>query len=268
MDHFQVLKRAWNAVCNYRALWIFGLVLALTTASFGNAVLYRYREKVDIPDSFIDIYLPGGDMIRIPGMIRFQGNDDGGRIFFNYGAAAEKRPYHAGDIVLNFYPPSELSVGVVSRDQQGRLHFNMVAVRPEVTRSVVTIAVVLGVLAVIVLALSRVGRYVAEAALVRMVNDYDQAGERYGFVRGLRLGWSRSAWRIFVINWLVNLPAAAGLALLFLLVTAPLLLWTRGSTIASVFGTLSSLGLLLAAVVLVVVASSALSLLKSFGWRA
>ncbi len=268
MDHIQVLKRAWAAVWDYRALWIFGLVLALTTASFGNAVLYRYRDRVDIPDSFIDIHLSGGDVIRIPGMIRFQGNNDGGRILFNYGAAANKRPYHAGDIVVNFYPPSEFSVGVVSRDQHGRLHFNMAAIRPDVTRSVVTIATVIAALAAIALVLSRVARYVAEAALVRMVNDYDQTGKRYGIRQGLSLGWSRSAWQIFLINWLVNLPAAAGFTLLFIMVTAPLLIWNRGSTIVGMLGTFSSLSLLLVAVALLVVASSALSLLKTFFWRA
>jgi len=144
----------------------------------------------------------------------------------------------------------------------------MVAMRPEVTRSVITIAVVIGALAAIALVLGRVARYVAEAALVRMVDDYRQTGQRYGILQGFRLGWSRSAWRIFLISWLVNLPAAAGSALLFVLVSAPLLLWNRDSTIAHLVGTLSSLGLLLTAVAMVVIASSALSLLKSFFWRA
>ncbi len=268
MDHIRVLKRAWSTVWSYRALWVFGLVLALTTASFGNAVLYRYREKVEVPDSFVDVHLSSGDVIRIPGMIHFQGNDDGSRILFNYGAAANKRPYRAGDIVVNFYPPSELSVGVVSRDQYGRLHFNMVAMRPEVTRLVVTIAAVTGALAAVALVLGRVARYVAEVALVRMVDDYSRTGRRYGIRQGLRLGWSRSAWRIFLISWLVNLPVAVGSVALLVLVSAPLLLWNRGSTMAGIVGTFSSLGLLLAAVVFVAIASSVLSLLKSFFWRA
>ena len=201
-------------------------------------------------------------------MIRFQGNNDVGRILFNYGATADKRPYHAGDIVVNFYPPDKLSLGVISRDQQGRLHVNRVAIRPEVTRSVVTAATVIAVLAAIALVFGRVARYVVEAALVCMVNDYSQTGKRYGIRQGLSLGWSRSAWRLFVIHWLVNLPAAAGFALLFVLAATPLLLWNRGASIAGILGTFSGLSLLLTAGALAVVASSVLSLLKSFFWRA
>ena len=31
MDHIKVLKRAWEIIWRYRALWIFGIILALTT---------------------------------------------------------------------------------------------------------------------------------------------------------------------------------------------------------------------------------------------
>jgi hypothetical protein len=33
MNHINILKRAFNITVNYRALWIFGMVLALTTGS-------------------------------------------------------------------------------------------------------------------------------------------------------------------------------------------------------------------------------------------
>jgi len=35
MDHIKVLKRAWHIVWNYRMLWVFGIIIALTTASGG-----------------------------------------------------------------------------------------------------------------------------------------------------------------------------------------------------------------------------------------
>ena len=34
MSHKNVLKRAWEILWQYKALWVFGLVLALTTASY------------------------------------------------------------------------------------------------------------------------------------------------------------------------------------------------------------------------------------------
>jgi len=38
MKHFQILQRSWRTLWSYRTLWIFGIILALTTASpnFGN----------------------------------------------------------------------------------------------------------------------------------------------------------------------------------------------------------------------------------------
>jgi hypothetical protein len=33
MNHINILKRAFNITVNYRALWIFGMLLALTTGS-------------------------------------------------------------------------------------------------------------------------------------------------------------------------------------------------------------------------------------------
>jgi hypothetical protein len=33
MDHFKILKRAYGITWNYRVLWVFGILLALTTAS-------------------------------------------------------------------------------------------------------------------------------------------------------------------------------------------------------------------------------------------
>ena len=33
MDHVKILKRAWVILWQYRVLWIFGIILALTTSS-------------------------------------------------------------------------------------------------------------------------------------------------------------------------------------------------------------------------------------------
>ena len=35
MDHFKILRRAFQLTWSYRALWMFGILLALTTASSG-----------------------------------------------------------------------------------------------------------------------------------------------------------------------------------------------------------------------------------------
>ena len=40
MDFSRILKRAWHMVKSYRALWVFGVILALTTVSLGTAVWF------------------------------------------------------------------------------------------------------------------------------------------------------------------------------------------------------------------------------------
>jgi hypothetical protein len=42
MKHTQVLKRAWKILWSYRALWVFGFILALTTASASPAQTSQY----------------------------------------------------------------------------------------------------------------------------------------------------------------------------------------------------------------------------------
>ena len=37
MNYTNILKRAWHNVLNYRALWVFGIILALVTFSWGTA---------------------------------------------------------------------------------------------------------------------------------------------------------------------------------------------------------------------------------------
>jgi hypothetical protein len=37
MDHTKILKRAWHILWRYRVLWLFGFILALTTASYGSS---------------------------------------------------------------------------------------------------------------------------------------------------------------------------------------------------------------------------------------
>lgn len=68
--------------------------------------------------------------------------------------------------------------------------------------------IVLGVilLSILVGLLAALVRYPAEAAIIRMVDVYDQSGVKYGFKQGWKLGWTRRAFRMWVIDLLVSLP--------------------------------------------------------------
>ena len=81
------------------------------------------------------------------------------------------------------------------------------------------------------------------------------------------MGWSRSAFRLFLIDLLIGLPLAVAFMLLFLLAAAPLLLWATESTAAGALGTATTIGLGLLVVLLAIVVAVILSVLKPFFQR-
>lgn len=59
---------------------------------------------------------------------------------------------------------------------------------------------------VIVSVIGALIHYPSEAALFRMVDGYEANGEKVGFKAGWKLGWTRRAFRMWVIDLVVNLP--------------------------------------------------------------
>lgn len=202
MDHIKVLKRAWHIVWNYRVLWIFGIILALTAGGgYGGG--------------------PGGG-----------GNGGGGN---------------------GNFPPGNFQW-------------------PEITHQTMVVLIVVGIallfIFLVLAVVAAVARYVAEAALIRMVDRYEETGEKLGVRRGFRLGWSRTAWRLFLIKLLIGLPTALVFILLFTLALVPLLLWLTKITVVGVLGTIATIGLFFLSIFLAIIVGVTLSLLFKFFWRA
>jgi hypothetical protein len=114
----------------------------------------------------------------------------------------------------------------------------------------------------------RIARYVSEAALLRSVDLYAATGERRTVWQGLRLGWSRSAWRLFLINLLVDWGGVAAAVLLFGAIFGPLALWVNGSDAVIFLFAFLTAACFFCAVVAVIVWGVALSVLKRLAWRA
>ncbi len=194
MDHIKVLKRAFEITWRYRVLWVFGVILALTTGGGG-------------------------------------GGGGGGNGRFQYKFGGEE---------LSGFPMNTL----------------------------IAIGVGLACVIVILIIASVVARYVAETALLRMVDDHEETGEQRSVRQGFRLGWSRTALRLFLINLLIGLPTAVVFILLFLLAAAPLLLWITENKVAGAIGTVATIGLVFLAILLAIVVGTVLSLLMHFFRRA
>ncbi len=202
MDHLKILKRAFEITWNYRVLWVFGILLALTTGGGGGS---------------------GGG-----------GGNGGGN----------------GDYP---FPP-------------GTFHL------PDISQQVIStmIAAAVGLVCVIFLLviIGTIVRYVSETALYRMVNEHEDTGEKLSVRQGFRLGWSRQALYIFLIDLIVGLGSFVIFILLMLIAAAPLLLWLTDSSALGALGTVITVGLALLLIFAFVIFAIALSLLMQFVRRA
>jgi len=142
--------------------------------------------------------------------------------------------------------------------------FRIEEIPPEIVGTVIAIGVGLACAVVILIIAAAVARYVAETALIQMVDDYEETGEKRSVRQGFRMGWSRTALRLFLIDLLTGLPVALTFILLFLLAAAPLLLWATQSTGARAIGTVATIGLGLLVVLLAIAVSVILSVLTRF----
>ena len=142
---------------------------------------------------------------------------------------------------------------------------------PEIPSQIVSTLIAIGLglaCAVVILIIATIiARYVAETALIRLVDDYEETGETRSVRQGFRMGWSRTAWRLFLINLLTGLPTALAFILLFALALAPLLLWATKSKILGIIGTIATIGLFFLVLFLAIVVRAVLSLLRKFFWR-
>jgi len=188
MQHIDVLKRAWHIVWNYRALWIFGIIFALVTFSWGPWALLDRGDDWE-RDEFVITTLDGETF-----WDAFQ------RTMRTEGAEANR--------AFNELLSEELGLDV-------KVHL-------------LTVVGTMAALAVVAFIVAKTAGYVSETALIRMVGAYAATGKRLRVRQGLRMGWSRSAWRLFLVNSIIDLIAALAAILLFVLIFAPLPLWVNG----------------------------------------
>ncbi len=138
----------------------------------------------------------------------------------------------------------------------------------DVERAVITIAILAGCLILLLIVVGLILRYTSETALIRLVDQHEESGEKQSFRAGLRLGFSRTAWRLFLVDLVINLPLILFFVLYFVFVFAPLALWATNSTAAGIFGTIVTIGLFFLGLFLAIVVGALISLLKHFFRRA
>jgi hypothetical protein len=236
MNHTEVLKQAWRTAWHYRALWIMGMILALTAAAWGPATLY------DLDEDWRD-YERGITITRM-----------GDETF-----------------VQAFRRSVQEEIQEVRREiaQADRELDELLAELGIPLRSnLLLFGTVLLSLGVVLYLIGRVARYVAETSVIRAADDYAKTGERRRFWKALGMGWSVRAWRMFLINLLVNLPFAVFGVAMFATIFAPIFWWVHGSEFVIITFALLTGGLSLVAIFLMIAAGAMLSLVRVLAWRA
>ena len=204
MDHVKILKRALDISWRYKALWVFGIILALTTGRNGGSG--NSGSSVD-------------------------------RSSFGDGQGEFPRFFD------QFSPPN---------------------ITPEMVPGLIAAGLGLVCLVFILTLVFIVARYVAETALIRMVDHYEETDQKVTIRQGFGWGWSRASWRLFLIDLLIGLPLALIFIALFMLALSPLLLWATENTAAGVMGTVVTVGVFFLLITLAIVIAATLSLLQQF----
>jgi len=79
----------------------------------------------------------------------------------------------------------------------------------------------IGILALFSKVLTILLRYTSKASLIRMVDENERNGKMVSVGQGLRLGWSRMAWKLFLIDLVITLPLILVFTLLLGLSISP-----------------------------------------------
>jgi hypothetical protein len=267
MSHKNILGNAWQVLWRYKTLWLFGFLLALTSTSGWLYILgndeddsaYRGLHIRVIPKQGFEINLPALSTGDIPAEITEE--------WIILPGTKIGIPNITRYINVDMY-------GVITFTRQNGVEFEMrgyqdwLQVPAQIRTTLVTFLVIL-VFAVLVLwIIFRVLFYVSATALIRLVDEYAEDGTRRKFWRGLRTGFSRPAWRFFLMDLLIDLPLTVLFIGLFTLAGVPLFLWLTGSPAFGAFGSLSAVGLGALVLFLLIITSIVVNLLKHFFRRA
>jgi hypothetical protein len=106
-----------------------------------------------------------------------------------------------------------------------------------------------------------IGRYVSQVALIRMVARYETSQEKVNWKKGFGLGWSKAAWRLFLINLVISLPVAIVFLVLIIGAALPVLSSALAGNQPSVIGVVATIGLVFLVIFLAIVVCVALGLI-------
>lgn len=218
LNHMSILKRAWRILWNYRVLWVFGIILALTAGGGGGSNGARF----------------------------------GGR----------------GDSDFRFDAPPAIRRELEQMGEGLGELFEQTFSRGIVPAGIIGLVVGFACLGLMLIVAATIARYVSENALIKLVDDHEETGEQRSVKEGFRMGWSRAAFRQWLIGLVITLPIVVSVILALALSLTPLLAWTSNSTTAGIFGTVAAIGLFFLVILATLVIGTIAGLVQKLAFRA
>jgi hypothetical protein len=230
MDTIQIFKKALNLTWRYRALWLFGFLLALTVSSALFWLPFAESDQVPMENRIhflvSTVYFPGR------------------------GVTIDFRSLEGPVVTIEGLEPSQVQELI----KNVRLS------------DIGALLISIGAVILISILVANLVRYSSRAALIRMVDEGERTGEQVGVRRGLRLGWSRVAAKLFLIDVLLGLATILVIGLLFALGISPFFLFGLESItpgLASVIGiSLLGMGGLSLFLILIFIAAAVISITR------
>jgi hypothetical protein len=225
-----ILKKAWQMLWNYRALWLFGAVLALVGAK---TIYPIYGPDWENSDQWTRIKLSDTTTIQVPGV----------------------------DMTIDLTAPGGFRI--ITPDVTTWSEFNDLAdqLDHEASINLWPILIEFTVILVVLILLGLLARYVSETALIRMVNEAEGANRYLSVWKGLQKGFSLRAWRLFLLDLVIGILTAVAFIVVFGLAISPILLAIKSHEVILITAGVGTFGLLVLAFFLWLAASAALSLL-------
>jgi len=230
MDPVKILKRAWHILWSYRALWVFGLILALTAAGSSGG--------------------SGNNGVRFSGDNRTQRYD--APLPENWREEIGKAFAEAGKEISRVFEDGLPALGISKGELTALLWIGAIFL---------LVMMAIGIM-------MAVARYVSETAVIRMVDEYEATDTKMSVRQGFRIGWSRTSWRLFLINLIVSIPVFVLLAVMAVAGFMIYRMVASGNDTLAAAGLISVIGVVFLFIFVVVIVSIFLGLLRHFFWRA
>jgi len=138
---------------------------------------------------------------------------------------------------------------------------------PEEVRTVVSVILSVVCILVLVAVIFGILHFVSKTALIRMVDAHEGSGEKVGFRQGFRTGWSKEAWRLFLLSLLVILTVFLLVIVLLGCSVIPVLLTSFSGKLATWSGIVATIGLFFLMILLIMILMVVLSLFLEMIYR-